>query len=391
MFELGKAKPLVRTESIELFSGGLRLDCGEALAPVTVAYETYGSLNTEGSNAILICHALTASAHAAGYHTIEDPDPGWWNGLIGQGKAFDTEKYFVVCPNVLGSCYGTTGPTSINPKTGRRYGQEFPQITIRDIVRVQKELLDALGIKRLATVIGSSFGGMQVLEWGIMYPDFCETIIPISTAATQTAWCLALNSIARAAITSDPVWNNGNYTEQPAHGLTLARMLGMVTYRSPEEFNLRFGRERTHTSGDRFDTDNPFQVESYLKYQGGKLVKRFDANTYLCLSRALDLHDVGYERGGEQQALGTIRSRTLCIGVSSDQRYPTGDQKELVRFIPGSEYAEIQSFHGHDAFLIEYGQLNSIISSFLRKGETPGEPTLGTKTEVQRILYERSS
>ncbi len=391
MFELGKVKPLVKTESIELFSDGLRLDCGETLAPVTVAYETYGSLNTEGSNAILICHALTASAHVAGYHTIEDSDPGWWNGLIGQGKSLDTEKYFVLCPNVLGSCYGTTGPISINPKTGRRYGQAFPQITIRDIVRVQKELLDALGIKRLATVIGSSFGGMQVLEWGIMYPNFCETIIPISTAASQTAWCLALNSIARTAITSDPVWNNGNYTEQPAHGLTLARMLGMVTYRSPEEFNLRFGRERRHARGDRFDRDNPFQVESYLKHQGEKLVKRFDANTYLCLSRALDLHDVGYGRGGERQALGTIKARTLCIGVSSDQRYPTGNQKELVRFIPGSEYAEIQSFHGHDAFLIEYGQLNSIISSFLRKGETPGDPPIETKTEIQSILYERLS
>ncbi|HLX13425.1 MAG TPA: homoserine O-acetyltransferase [Bacteroidota bacterium] len=349
----------------EVTSNGLILDCGVTLRNLTVAYETYGALNAEGTNAILICHALTGSAHAAGYNSPEDKTPGWWDGLIGPGKAFDTEKYFVVSSNILGSCYGTTGPTSINPETGEPYRNTFPQITVRDIVRVQKLLLDRLGVKRLVTICGSSLGGMQVLEWPLLFPEFVETIIPISTAARQPAGCIALNTAARAAITNDPEWRNGSYNHQPANGLSLARTIGMISYRSFEEFEQRFGRTRQDAEGSRYDSENHFEIERYLQHQGEKLVERFDANTYLLLSRATDLHDVTYDRGELSDVLRSIKAKTLCIGVSSDARYPVREQKEIVRHIPNARYAEVQSIHGHDAFLIEYDQLTAIIRSFL--------------------------
>jgi len=349
------------TIAVELFdsNGPLHLECGLDFAPVTVAYETYGRLNKKGTNAIHVCHALTANTHAAG----TPPQPGWWDGLIGPGKAFDTDKYFVVCSNILGSCYGTTGPSTFNPKARQPYRASFPAITVRDIVRVQKRLLEILGVRQLVTVCGSSLGGMQVLEWGIMYPDFCRTIIPISTSSKQSAWCIALNTIARTAIMGDPDWNEGNYTDQPRRGLSMARMVGMVSYRSPEELEQRFGRERQ--GGNAFDFSNQFQVESYLAYQGQKLVERFDANTYITLSRAMDLHDVGRGRGETRDVLKSIKARTLCIGVSSDIRYPTREQKELVTLIPDARYDEVQSIHGHDAFLIEFEHLNRIIHHFL--------------------------
>jgi homoserine O-acetyltransferase len=356
----------VETKSIELFgTRPLELDCGRTLAPVGVAYETYGALNEERSNAVLICHALTANAHAASPHASSGEKPGWWDGLIGPGKALDTDRYFVVCPNILGSCYGTTGPRSLDPATDRPYRLTFPTITVRDIVRVQKELLDALGVRRLATVTGSSLGGMQVLEWGILFPEFCSSIIPISTSAKQSAWCIGLNSAVRAAITGDPRWQDGNYDEQPAVGLSVARMIGMLSYRTPRELEERFGRERQREGGDVFDPENAFQIESYLQHQGRKLADRFDANTYLYLSRAMDLHDVTFGRGTLKRALGSISSPALCVGVSSDIRYPTHEQKELVRYIPNARYAEIDSIHGHDAFLIEFEQLNELIGGFL--------------------------
>ncbi|MCI0706676.1 MAG: homoserine O-acetyltransferase [Ignavibacteriae bacterium] len=357
----------VQTKAIRLYdkTSPLKLESGATLTHVSVAYETFGTLNDEGTNAILICHALTANAHAAGYNSPEDKSPGWWDGLIGPGRAFDTDKYFVVCPNILGSCYGTTGPASINPQTGRPYRMSFPTITVRDIVRVQKRLLDVLGVNRLATVSGSSLGGMQVLEWPLLYPDFCETIIPISTAAKQSAWCLALNAAARAAITSDPDWNNGNYTQQPAHGMALARMIGMISYRSPQEFTERFGREQKHPEAGYFDPANIFQIESYLRHHGEKLAERFDANTYLVLARAMDLHDVAYGRDTLLRTLGSIRARTLSIGISTDQRYHSAEQKEIARLISGARYAEIDSIHGHDAFLIEFEKIGRVISEFL--------------------------
>ena len=359
----------IRTESIRLFTEDepLLLECGTLLPDITVAYETYGELNAERTNTILICHALSGNAHAAGYHSDDATTAGWWDGVIGPGKAFDTEKYFVVCSNILGSCYGTTGPTSINPATREQYRTAFPKITVRDMVNVQKRLIDHLNIERLTAVCGSSLGGMQALEWAIMYPELCEHIIPISVAAKQTAWCIALNAAARAAITGDSAWNNGNYTAQPANGLSLARMIGMISYRSAEEFHQRFGRNLQFELS-RFDDRNVFQVESYLKYQGEKLVRRFDANTYLTLSQAMDLHDVTFGRGSLKDALGAITAKTLCIGVSSDLRYPVSDQIELARNLENATYAEINSIYGHDAFLIEYDQLNSIINNFLGKG-----------------------
>ena len=364
------AQEVVAPETIRLFGDSVPfvLESGESLAAVDVTFETYGTLNSDGANAILICHALTANAHAAGVHTPFDQTPGWWDGLIGPGKAFDTDRYFVVCPNILGSCYGTTGPVSTNPRTGRAYRTTFPFVTIRDIVRVQYELLRRLGVCRLAAVCGSSLGGMQVLEWAIMFPGMCETIIPISTAARQSAWCIALNAIARRAITSDPAWQNGDYTEQPAAGVSLARMVGMVSYRSPGELEERFGRSHQDAEGSEYDEGNLFQVESYLLHQGRKLVDRFDANTYMTLSHATDSHDVTRGRGTLTSVLGSVRARTLCIAVSTDHRYPPENQREIVRWIPSATFAEIRSIHGHDAFLLEFAQLNSTITGFLQTG-----------------------
>jgi homoserine O-acetyltransferase len=358
---------LVETKFITLFDDEhpLKLESGEKLSPVTVAYETYGTLNEDGTNAILVCHALTANAHAAGFNSSKDDTPGWWDGLIGEQRAFDTEKYFIVCPNILGSCYGTTGPSSINLRTGESWRLTFPQFTIRDIVAVQKKLLDKLGVKRLATVCGSSLGGMQVLEWAIMYPDFCETVIPISTAVKQSAWCIGLNTAARTAIMSDPAWNGGNYAGQPMNGLAVARIVGMLSYRSAEELEQRFGRRRKYEDRDAYAPDNPFQVESYLHHQGQKLGKRFDANTYLYLSHATDSHDVTRGRASLPEVLGGIKAQMLCIGISSDLRYPTREQKEIVRYCRKARYTEVNSIHGHDAFLIEFGQLNAIIKGFL--------------------------
>ena len=345
------------TQVLSLYSEDdpLLLESGSTLPAVQVAFETYGTLNAEGDNAILVCHALTGSPHAAGDAT------GWWDPMIGPGRALDTRRFFVICSNILGSCYGTTGPLSLNPWTGRPYGPAFPSITVRDMVRVQKRLLDAVGVRRLASVIGSSLGGMQVLEWAIEYPDFCETIIPISVAAQQTAWCIALNSAARAAICMNPV-----------QGLAAARMIGMISYRSPEEFEHRFGRRRKYSVLSAHDPQNLFEVESYLAHQGRKLVERFDAETYVCLSRAMDAHDVARGRGGLRDALGAIRAKTLCLGVSSDMRYPVSNQRELAENIPGSVFGVIESVHGHDAFLIEYGQLHEMVSGFLAETAAAG-------------------
>ncbi|HSE42140.1 MAG TPA: homoserine O-acetyltransferase [Acidobacteriota bacterium] len=345
---------LVQTKCVELFDdqNPLILESGAYLDPVHVAYETYGSLNADGTNAILICHALTANAHAAGKHTHNDKTSGWWDSLIGPGRAFDTDHYFVVCPNILGSCYGTTGPASLNPSTGELYRQEFPQFTIRDLVAVQKRLLDFLDVQELVTISGSSLGGMQVLEWPLMYPEFCKSIIPISTAARQTAWCIALNTAARTAIMNDPDWNDGEYELQPSRGLSLARMIGMISYRSGAEFEARFGSDR-------------YQIQNYLSYQGEKLVSRFDANTYLYLTLAMDSHDITRGRDTLAKVLADINCPVCCIGFSSDVRYPVSDQQELVDHMPNAQLHVLNSIHGHDAFLIEFDAMSKVITTFL--------------------------
>jgi homoserine O-acetyltransferase/O-succinyltransferase len=364
---------LAETQTVTLYTQDkpLHLECGKTLSSVTAAYETYGTLNAEGDNAILVCHALTGSAHAAGFTTDDPKSAGWWEPIIGEGRAFDTDKYFVVCINFLGSCYGSTGPSSIDPETGKPFGLSFPDVTVCDMVTVQKKLLDTLGVTRLQTVVGGSLGGMQVLEWAVSHPDMVASIIPVATAAQHSAWCIGLNAIARQAIMNDPAWNNGAYYEtgQPERGLSLARQVAMVSYRSDVSFADRFGRERVKANGRsgpfRCDASNLFQVESYLRYQGKKLVERFDANTYLYITRAMDLHDVAFGRGTIDDVLGSIRMPALSIGITSDVLYPVNEQLAIAAKIPNAKYRQIESVYGHDAFLIEYGQLSKYVREFL--------------------------
>jgi homoserine O-acetyltransferase len=365
---------IVETKSVQLFSvtEPFQMDCGTRLTSVTVAYETYGELNSAHDNAILVCHALTGSAHAAGFLSDDPKSAGWWDSFIGEGKTLDTRKYFVVCSNFLGGCYGTTGPVSLDAATGKPYGMKFPQMTVRDMVRIQKSLIDHLGIQELRTVIGGSLGGMQALEWGVSFPDVVRSIIPIATASQHSPWCIGLNEIARQAIMNDPEWREGEYYAegQPARGLSLARQVAMMSYRSDVSFSSRFHRDRIRTNGHgsptRFEASNLFQIESYLHYQGKKLVDRFDANTYIYISRAMDLHDVSYGRGSIEKVLSSVLLPVLCVGINSDVLYPVHEQKLLASQLPHSVYREIDSPHGHDAFLIEFEQLGKLVRGFLR-------------------------
>ena len=335
---------------------------GKTISSVTVAYETYGRLNDDGTNAILICHALTGDSHASSYNNPEGRS-GWWDGVIGKGKAFDPEKYFIVCSNFLGGCYGTSGPASINSLTQKPYRLDFPQMTVRDMVKIQYKLINHLGIKKIKTISGGSLGGMQTLEWSLLYPEIVESIIPIACGARHSAWAIGLNEIQRKAIIEDPAWQNGNYSIQPIKGLSTARMLAMMSYRSVQNFDDKFGRNlRSENSAD----PKPFfEVESYLHYQGKKLVERFDANTYIYITRAMDLHDVSKGRTSLSESLGKINIRTLCLGIDTDLLYPVNEQLEISSLIPGAQYSEIKSPFGHDAFLIEFDQMNPIISKFL--------------------------
>ena len=348
----------------------IELDSGKILEDIDVAYETYGELNKEKSNAILICHALTGDAHAAGWH-MGDKKSGWWEIVIGPGKALDSEKYFIICSNVLGGCKGTTGPSSINPKTGKQYGLDFPVVTISDMVKVQKKLVDSFGIKQLTAVIGGSMGGMQVLEWMVRYPEMMKKAIPIATTASSSPQQIAFNDVGRQAIFADPDWNKGNYYETgkvPVNGLSLARMIAHITYLSDESMDIKFGRGLQDKDEISYDFSVDFQVESYLKHQGESFVKRFDANSYLYITKAVDLFDLSV-KDSLVDGLKDVQAKVEVISVDSDWLYPTEQSTELVTALNANNvettFSEIKSNYGHDAFLLEQGQLNFILSKFL--------------------------
>lgn len=352
------------------------LEGGTALHDAVLAYETWGSLDEDASNAILVCHALTGDSHAAGPAGPGHPTPGWWDDLIGPGKAIDTDRWFVVCANVLGGCQGSTGPSSTDPETGAPYGSTFGVVTIRDMVRSQQLLADHLGIRSWLAVIGGSMGGMQVLEWGVMFPDRVRGLVPIATNAQASAQQIAYSSIGRRAIVTDPGWAGGDYYdlppgEGPARGLALARSLAQVTYRTESAFERRFGREQVGNLDVPFDLWHRFQVESYLDYQGAKLARRFDANSYLLLNKAMDIHDVGRKRGGRRRALARVSVPVLSMSITSDELYRPYQQTELVEDLRGVGVpvteVHIDSDEGHDGFLLEPEQVGPPITKFLEE------------------------
>jgi len=382
----------VETRFLDLPSP-LRLDCGAELHPVRIAYETYGNLAPARDNAILVCHALSGDAHAAGYSAdragagtrdgfgAEERDAGrgeqlgWWDGMIGPGKAFDTQRFFVVSTNLLGGCRGTTGPSSTNPATGRPYGSDFPVITVADMVRAQRAFLAELGIKRLAAVAGGSLGGMQALEWAVLYGDDVGAIVAIASTHGLRPQGIAWNAIARNAITADPDWQGGHYYgtgRAPARGMGVARMVGHITYLSAQALAQKFGRRLQHADDIRYVLEAPeFAVESYLRHQADSFVKRFDANTYLYMSRALSYFDLARQYGAGKlvDAVRNVSARTLLIAFSSDWLYPPGDSEELAAALHAAgkrlELHVIDAPYGHDCFLLEEARQTPIIRRFL--------------------------
>jgi homoserine O-acetyltransferase len=350
--------------------GEMILDCGVSLGPITLAYETLGELNADRSNAILILHAFSGDSHVAGRFSEDDERPGWWDTMVGPGKPVDTNRYFVICSNILGGCSGSTGPSSINPATDKSYGLGFPLVTIKDMVRAQKHLIDHLGITKLMSLIGGSVGGMQVLRWCADYPEMVASAIPLATTARHSAQAIAFNEVARQAIMADPEWNNGDYYDGagPTHGLAVARMIGHVTYLSDESMREKFGR-RLHRSALSFDFTGDFQVESYLHHQGKKFVNRFDANSLLYITKAADYFDL--ERGGGNllvnEALADVPF--LVVSFTSDWLYPTYQSRDIVSALKknGSDvsFCEIEAQWGHDAFLMPNKRLDGLISGFL--------------------------
>lgn len=328
------------------------LESGKDLIGVQVAYRTWGHLNAAGDNAVLVCHALTGWA---------DLDI-WWEPLLGPGRALDPDRSFIICSNILGSCYGTTGPTSIDPKTGIAYGPTFPAITVRDMVRLQGVLLEALGVRSLQLAIGGSLGGMQVLEWALLYPDRVRAIAVIAAPGRHSAWCIGLGESQRQAIYTDPNWQNGYYSakQQPDRGLAVARMIAMSTYRSWANFSDRFGRQVKSDC-----VTESFAIVDYMRYQGKKLVERFDANTYITLTHAMDSHDLTRRDRDYHTVLSSIQQPALIVAINSDILYPPVEQEELAALIPNAELQWLESPHGHDAFLIDMDVLNSLVVRFL--------------------------
>lgn len=355
-----------------------RLESGATISPVTIEYETYGKLNSERSNAILICHALSGSAHAAGYHNAvngKEQKPGWWDACIGPGKAFDTNRFFVICSNVIGGCYGSTGPASIDRQTGRPYGLNLPVVTISDMVRAQVELIDALGIEKLLCVAGGSMGGMQVLEWAANHPTRLSSAIPIATTAHHSPMLIAFSEVGRQAIYADPAWNNGDYyasDRKPDAGLAVARMVGHITYLSEESMHEKFGRRLQGRVKYGYEFQTEFQIESYLKYNGLNFTRRFDANSYLYITKAMDYFDLSATTGSLAAAFArSTHLRFLVLSFTSDWLYPSYHSKELVGALTAAgadvTYLDVRSVWGHDAFLLEVETMTKLLSSFLNR------------------------
>ncbi len=352
----------------------LELDCGRSLKDVVICYEGAGTLNADKSNAILVTHALTGDAHVCGKHAPEDKKSGWWDAMIGPGKYIDTNKYFVLCSNVLGGCSGSTGPQSIDPDTGKPYNLDFPVITVKDMVRAQKQLIDHLGIKQLLAVVGGSMGGMQVLQWAVDYPDAMKLIVPIATAANFSPQNIAFDWVAREAIRADVNWNNGDYDADhiPSRGLAAARMLAHITYLSEESINRKFGRSLQNKDDYDFDFAHDFAVESYLEHQGRRFVERFDANSYLYITRATDYFDLTSDYDGDlAKAIAPAQAKFLVVSFSSDWLFPTRQSKALVKALLQNNrevsFCEIKSGYGHDAFLLEVDTLGKMVRDFLHQ------------------------
>ncbi len=348
------------------------LEGGGSLSPITLAYETWGTLNNRQSNAVLVCHAWTGDSHVVGPAGHGHVAGGWWEGMVGPGQAIDTSEQFVVCVNVLGGCQGSTGPSSPDPSDAKPYGSRFPVVTIRDMVRTQAALADSLGVRKWVAVIGGSMGGMQALEWSVMFPERVGALIAIATCAQASAQQIALGAVGRRAIKLDPLWRGGDYYDAepgdgPHQGLNVARELAQIMFRSDDVFTSRFGRQMADRQ-DGFSLWQRFEVERYLDYHGEKLCRRFDTNSYLTIGKAMDLHDVARGRGTLTQAMARVTAPTLAIGVRSDVLYPTYQQREIVDALSGrvpAEYVEIDSDDGHDGFLIEIDLVASIVGNFL--------------------------
>jgi homoserine O-acetyltransferase len=352
------------------FDVELQLESGRLLGPIKLAYETYGELNAARSNAILVTHAWTGDAHAAGRNSPEERKPGWWDDMIGPGKVLDTDRYFVLCSNVIGSSKGSTGPASINPRTGRPYNLSFPVVMVRDMVRAQKLLLDHLGIDSLLTVIGGSMGAMQALEWSILYPESVRSIIPIAGTGRTSPMAIALNALARQAVFNDPMWKKGNYRPEhpPADGLALARAVGHISFLSDASMHLKFGRRFSVRDG-MFDFFGQFEVERYLEYNGRNFIDRFDTNSFLYLAKALDLYDVAWNFDGREDALSRMQCPSLWFAFTSDWLYPPNQAEEVVDLLQKlgkpAAYHLIDSDYGHDSFLVEPEKFTPYIVEFL--------------------------
>jgi homoserine O-acetyltransferase len=352
----------------------LNLECGVSLSPVTLAYETYGNLNTAKDNAVLILHAFSGDSHVAGTYTANDAKPGWWDFMVGPQKGIDTERYFVICINILGSCMGSTGPSSTNPKTGKPFGLDFPMVTIGDMVVAQNTLIETLGIAKLRAVIGGSVGGMQAVEWSVRYPEKVMSAVLLATTTKHSALAIAFNEVARQSIMADPNWNGGDYYHtkaKPKLGLALARMIGHITYLSDESMRLKFGRRLQDKADFSFNFEVEFQVESYLRYQGAKFVERFDANSFLYITKAADYYDLErqYGAGSAVKAFSKTKARFLVISFTSDWLYPTYQSRTMVQAMKKGgldvSFCEIEAQWGHDAFLLPNKRLTAMIRGFL--------------------------